>query len=454
MRLQVMVRRAASDVLWPLAGFGLVLLTMIWVSSQGTGSLLAHSPYDSYTLQALAWRDGQIPLPKNYPWLELGVYQGHYWVTFPPVPAVVMWVLTFPFGANTPSGAVTLVYFFAGLVAVYALLRRYQPARPATLWMVFVALGGTILSLADAGGGATGGVWFQAQLLAFFLTAVAFLLVDGDRRLGWAIGLACLALAVGCRPFNLIYAPVLLWMLYRHMGRPSRAWLPLLAAPALILGVYAVYNAYRFGSPLEFGHKYLPELTRSGEGMFLPSKVPGHFEQVFQAPSFKGGKLEFPPAGGFAVYLTNPLLLLGLFAIAARVVRRKADVIDVLLFVTIVVHTLLLLSHRTNGGWQYGTRYFCDLLPVLVFAVARGGVRGLVPAASDVADEDDLLARASSGGATAPGHAPAPPARSAPWTGNGSIVVGGVRISNGVAVGMGLLIAFNVYATIVFQALT
>ncbi|MFN7134502.1 MAG: hypothetical protein ACK4N5_20655, partial [Myxococcales bacterium] len=428
-------------------------------------NLLGHSPYDSYTLQALAWRDGQIALSQNYPWLELAVYKGDYWVSFPPVPAVVMWVLSFPFGENTPSGAVTIAYFFGGLLAVYALLRRYQPARPAALWMVFVALGGTILSIADAGGGATGGVWFQAQLLAFFLMAAAFLLVDGDRRIGWVVGLACLALAVGCRPFNIIYAPVLLWMLSRHLGRPSRAWLPLLAAPAAILAILAAYNAYRFGSPMEFGHKYLPELEQAGTGMFLPSKVPEHFEQVLQAPSIDDGKLNFPQSGGFAVYLTNPMLILGLLVIAARAVRRKADMIDLLIFGAVILHTVLLLSHRTNGGWQYGTRYLCDLLPVLVYAVARGGVRGAEAAAPDAPAADDLLARAAAGdggaetsGAPAAGEdqrpATTPERRRSPWAGNGSVVIGGVRISNGVAVAMGVLIAFNVYATVVFQSLT
>ena len=56
------------------------------------------SGYCTYTLQALAWRDGQICLSQDYPWLELAIYQGKYFVSFPPVPSVPLYFLTFLFG--------------------------------------------------------------------------------------------------------------------------------------------------------------------------------------------------------------------------------------------------------------------------------------------------------------------------------------------------------------------
>lgn len=365
----------APNIVAPAAGFVVILLGVLWVGAQDGMNLLAHSQYDSYTLQALAWRSGQIPLAENRPWLELAVFRGDYYVSFPPIPAIPMLLLSYVFGENTPSGAATLLYFFGGLAALYALLRRYLAAGPASVWLVLIGLGGTLPSLAAPGEGAVGGVWFQAQLLAFFLTALAFLLVDGDRRLGWGIGLACLALAVGCRPFNILYAPVLLWILLGHLGGRKAALLPFLAAPAAIGGALALYNAVRFGNPTEFGHAYLPELTNAGEGMFVPSRIPEHLANVVRAPSFDAGELDFPAAGGFAFYLTNPLIVIGLGVALVRAIRRKVDVVDALLVAAIIVHALLLLSHRTNGGWQYGTRYLTDLVPALVFLIARGSVR-------------------------------------------------------------------------------
>ncbi|MDO9352806.1 MAG: hypothetical protein Q7T55_03885 [Solirubrobacteraceae bacterium] len=396
------MKRALSPIAPTLAGFLVVALGLWLVAGVEHSNLWAHTPYDSYTLQAMAWRDGHVALSQNYEWLELAIFKGDYYVSFPPLPSVVMWVLTFPFGENTPSGAVGVVYFVGGLLALWALLRRYLPADQAALWLVFVALGGTILSLVSAGQGASGGVWFQAQLLAFFLTSLAFLLVDGKNKIGWVIGLSCLALAVGCRPFNLIYAPALLWMLSRHLGEVKLSALRYLAAPVAVLAVYGIYNFARFGNPTEFGHTYLPELAQAGTGMFLLSSVPTHLHNVLSAPSFEAGKLVIPQAGGFAVYLTNPMILIGLAVILVRGVRRKADALDAILLVTILLHAVLLLSHRTNGGWQYGTRYLTDLLPVATYVVARSGL----------------------------------------------------RVRSAGAVAMGAVIAFNLYAILVFQSAT
>ncbi|MGA8846709.1 MAG: hypothetical protein WB471_08880 [Nocardioides sp.] len=377
-------RRMLNEWVPPAVGFGVVLLVVAWVAAQSGASLVGHSVYDSYTLQALAWRDGRLALDQDYPWLELAVYEGKYWVSFPPVPAIPMWLLSFVFGENTPSAAVCLGYLLAGLGAAYALLRRYLPAGDAATWMIFVALGGTLLSVGTAGAGAAGGVWFQAQLLAFLLTMLAFLLIDGDGKRGWIAGLVLLALAVGCRPFNVVYFPLLLGVLLGHLsylGQARRTLVPYLVGPALVAAGLAWFNFARFGNPLEFGHTYLPELEQAGEGMFVPSRLPENVGNVLRAPSIADGMLTFPRFSGFAVYLTNPMLLIGLGALLARAVRRRADLVDLILFGTILVHALLLLTHRTNGGFQYGTRYLVDLLPALIFVVARSGGRLRVSAA-------------------------------------------------------------------------
>lgn len=376
-----MLKRAVPTYLPLAAGLALVFLVALWVAGEANEHLLAYSPYDSYTLQALRWRDGHIALAQNYSYLELANYDGRYWVSFPPVPTVPVWFLSFFTGDEVPSGAVVVAYFLGTLTAMYALLRRYQPANRAALWMVFIGLGGTILSLTISAKGTTGGVWYQAQLLGLLLTALAFLLVDGKSKIGWGAGLVCIALAVGCRPFNGLYVPVLLWMLLGHLKFDKKAILPYLAAPAAVALIFGIYNYVRFDNPLEFGHKYLPEWKETGESMFMLGRVPQHFADVLKLPSVEAGKLTFSSFGGFAVYLTNPMLVIGLGVVVWRAIRRKVDAVDLILVVTILIHGALLLSHRTNGGWQYGTRYLTDLLPPLVFLVARSGLGIRVPAA-------------------------------------------------------------------------
>lgn len=59
------------------------------------GTLFSYNDWDGYTLQALAWRDGSAALPQNYSWLELAEYGGNYYMSFPPLPSLVMFPLTF-----------------------------------------------------------------------------------------------------------------------------------------------------------------------------------------------------------------------------------------------------------------------------------------------------------------------------------------------------------------------
>ena len=76
------------------------------------GTLLASSPYNSYTLQALAWQKGQLGLGQDYPWLELAIYGGDWFVSFPPVPSVVMLPFTLVFGAETPDNLIILYFLY------------------------------------------------------------------------------------------------------------------------------------------------------------------------------------------------------------------------------------------------------------------------------------------------------------------------------------------------------
>lgn len=369
-----------SDALWLLACLGLLTATALYVAGRTGTDFFAHGPFDSYTRQALAWRDGRMMLDGEYPWLELAIFEGEYYVSFPPVPSVPMWVLSFFFGLETPDALMCLLYWLGGAAAAFFLARRYLPAAHAAGLAAFAALAGSLLDLAVSDAQTAGGVWYQAQLLAFLLTMLAFCLCTGSRRAGWAAGLVCIALAVGCRPLNALYVPLLLWILYTHvradsLWRSVRAMLPYVAAPLAIAFAYGAYNYARFGNPFEFGHSFLPEYTESGDAVFALSNVWNNFLNILRPPQVVDGALTFPTLCGFAFYLTNPLVVLSPVRAAERALRRRGDAIDGMLAATLLLHALLLLTHRTFGGWQYGTRYLSDMVPALVFLWARGGDR-------------------------------------------------------------------------------
>lgn len=370
------MKKAQITALWLCLGLLFVLGAAFFVAHYTETDFLAHSIFDSYTLQALAWRDGRIALDQNYPWLELAIYQGDYYVSFPPVPTLPMLFLSFFFGANTPSALACLLYFLGIYAAAFFLLRRTLSPEHAAVFAAFAVLGGSMADIAISGMGAAGSVWYQAQLLAALCTVLAFLLLSGNSKRGWAAGLILIALAVGARPFNAIYVPVLLLILYQHIRRESiartlAAFLPYLAVPALIAAAYGIYNAARFGNPLEFGHRYLPEFTESGEPMFSAGNILLNLRFSLRPFQIDGTLLIFPLASGFAAYFTNPMLLFSGKSLIERGLRRQVDAVDALLFITIVVHAATLLMHRTNGGWQYGTRYWVDTVPAALFLFAR-----------------------------------------------------------------------------------
>ena len=363
-----------EEALW----VGALAVTLTWL---GLGlalrmNLFGHSAHDSYTLMALAWRRGRLSLGQDYPWLELAVFGGDWYVSFPSVPALVMLPLTFLFGENTPNTLVTGLYLLGAYIAGYHLARRFRGPAEACFLALFMALGSNMLDLS-----LTGDVWYQAQLLSFLLVTCCALGMTGDCPRDWALGLACLALSVGCRPFQAVYAPFALAALYRKLdtrgrrspGRTLAAMLPYLIAPALVALALGWYNWARFGNPLEFGHNYLPEFTRDPESPQMALKYIGpNAANLLRLPYFENGRLEFVRFNGFAFYLANPIYVSAAVAMAQKAVRRRWDALDSLLLAGFVLELFMTLMHKTLGGWQFGARYLADLVPMLLLIQLRG----------------------------------------------------------------------------------
>lgn len=47
-------------------------------------------PYNSYILQAQSWLEGRLDLGRDYPYLELAIFNNKYYVSFPPFPSYAM----------------------------------------------------------------------------------------------------------------------------------------------------------------------------------------------------------------------------------------------------------------------------------------------------------------------------------------------------------------------------
>lgn len=354
--------------LWGLCAVVLVYLMTAWMLKL---PLLAPSAHDQYTLQAMHWRRGLNYLPDgaDYPWLELAIYNGRYYVSFPPFPSVPMLLLSFLFGQSVPSTLVDFAMYLGGYILGCLIARRAGHGRnTSAAFAAFWVAGCNLLIIT-----LYGGVWNIAQSMAFFLMMLFVWGMQKATRGSMMTGLAAIACAVGCRPFSAVYVPLglyLLWKNLRQPGEPKLSWaqirrmIPYVVIPACIALAYAGYNFARFGNPVEFGHTYLPEFQEAENGQFSTAYILKNLQNIVRLPWFNENQLQFPTAYGFAFYLVNPLFIIFAIRYIAALIRKRLHVEDILLLCCVLLNFFCLLLHKSFGAWQFGTRYLVDLLPV------------------------------------------------------------------------------------------
>lgn len=409
-----MSKTVKSVIVIALSALLFLSLIMTVYKTVGKASLpKEHCAYDSYTLQAMAWRRGEAKLDKNYPYLELAivnrewlkthgkddymayreaygepgepldeahgtVHEGdEYYVSFPPFPSVPMYLLTFFYGENTPSNTVTILCAVGAFVFAIMIGRRLKYG-----WAASVT-GALLMCLASSAfflavNKMSGGCWFLAQTMALFLTTASFYFMLGDRDRDFYISGILLAFAVGCRPFQLLY---FFFFVYRtakvYNFKILRTW-KFYVGPAIVGGLYMIYNVIRFGNPLEFGHNYLPTYMRNPDGQFSVKYLKSNWKIIFESvPKFTENGLEYSNFG-FAFYAANIMVLLvplGIFVYALMCSvngrkslspRRSETYEPAILLILTFLHLIFLCMHDTLGGWQFGSRYTVDMLPAVL----------------------------------------------------------------------------------------
>jgi hypothetical protein len=337
----------------------LICCTLLLIHVLQGSSPFAPSPYNSYRLQAMQWRKGKIALDEDVPHLELAVYNGKYYVSFPPVPAVPIYFLSFVFGSNVPDTLLIQLYaIFACLLLHKMLMKKTSPIK-AALWAFLFCFASSLLPLLQ-----NGGVWYQAQVLAFLFTVWSIERMDGDSP---AASLFLYALSVGCRPFNALYGPLIM-LIYiikqKNIKISIKKLLPGICLGLLVAGAYALYNYMRFGDIFEFGHSYLPEFSTQGGTQFSVRHLAQNIQRfVFGLPlKTTNGHIALK-IFGFSLFLANPLILCMLIWLMYDIKAQKINAAKILIVLFCSVHIFLFLLHRTGGGYQYGARYFADCLP-------------------------------------------------------------------------------------------
>ena len=323
--------------------------------------------YNTYTLQAMAWRDGQM-FVENRVHLELAIFGGKYYVSFPPVPSVVLYPLTYLFGMETPDNLLVKIYALGAALLMYGAFRRAAYGKGQSFLAAFLfTTASSLLPLT-----LQGAVWYHAQVLAFFLTVAAICLMTMDKP---TPALFLYALAVGCRPFNAVYGLPLM-LIYMTLCKKAgmgigymakRMWKGIVLG-LLVAAAYGAYNYARFQNPLEFGHNFLPEFSFQGGTQFALAHVLKNVKEfILRMPFYLNGDAIQVQKFGFCMFIACPLLALMLLWFVGDLFTKRMTVEKVLIVVAFLAHLFLLLLHRTFGGFQFGARYCADLIPYAVF---------------------------------------------------------------------------------------
>ena len=357
----------------------LAAYTAVWMFTDKTPWM--HTSYCSYALQAERWLSGHLDLGQDYPWLELAIYEGKYYVSFPPLPTLLVLPFVALFGVDgTPEYLITTAVSLVGAVQLLKLFSLYcDDRRRALAWALLATIGSNFLLI-----GYNGDVWLMAQTCAFTFTSAALYYAATDAEKDGKWPLLWLACAVGCRPFNFVYLPLVAVLLVRKFrksgltifGALKKHWAWLIE-PACVGLANMALNAARFDNPFQFGHDYLPEFTRSPDHLqFSLSYIPANFrEKLFRLPEWSERWLLFPK-DGFAFFITSPIYALGFVRLIERCIRRRRGGAPLpvaplaVAGVCVSVHLLALCAHGTMGGIQWGLRYTIDAIPAVALGLA------------------------------------------------------------------------------------
>ncbi len=359
---------AAIDILIAVGSVFMILIALWMFTGQW---FFKAQPYNSYILQAQSWLEGRLHLGKDYPYLELAIVDGKYFVSFPPFPSYLM----LPFvalGWNSCDGTIALISALTGVVYAMKILHKCDKhGMSAIVLTLLLTVGSNWLYISQ-----NAWVWFIAQNLAFTFSLMSVYYAMCGKA---GLSLAFWGCAVGCRPFSVIYIFVLAYLLFNkfRQDQPDITLKEIIASkwmcgiPVFIIALsYMILNYARFGSIAEFGHNYLPEFTRVQTGQFNIAYLEANIPKLFRIPEIKNGIWQFPAAEGFNIFISSPVFLVFIIAtiygIMSDAGRHRSLYITV--FTLVIVHLLFLTLHKTMGGAHFGNRYPCDALP-FAFAV-------------------------------------------------------------------------------------
>lgn len=344
----------------------LIFLAFLALYALSAGASLGrHSLAPHFVYLAESFLNGRLDLLHvPSPPYDLTPFAGHWYVSFPPLPALLLIPLVAAFGLNVSDIAFSVVVGALDVVLFYRVLKYLTPSRTEwRIWLCILLGAGTPLWYCAA----LGSVWYTAHVVAVACLCLYMREALGRRRPFWAglwLGMGFLARAPTILAFPLALESALLKGECWKERLRSLLLLGIGVLPALV--GQAAYNQARFGNPLEFGYRWMnspgPLLERQERwGQFSLHFLPENLYTLLIRPplvSWPPLRIE-PDPWGMGLLFTCPALFLNL--------RRKTRAG---LWLSIVLVQIPSLLYFNTGSYQFGYRFALDWLPLGVALLA------------------------------------------------------------------------------------
>lgn len=387
---------ALSDRRWtvPLAIFA--LCTAIY-GATAAQRLVGPSTNNHYVHLASAWLHGRLDLGPTAPgtndWACFDTVEGgpcppgryafpgsiryRWYVSFPPLPAVLLLPFVAAFGLGTWDALIWVLLAGLAPTILFIVLRflresgRSARSEGDDLLITALYAVGSVYYFAAV----QGTVWYAAHVVASVLICSYLWCAFDARRPGWA-GLA-LGLAFLSRPATVFLLPffaVEATARARGEGKGLARRLAWFSVPLGLMILLALgHNAARFGDPLEFGHRFLQVRWRpriETWGLFSAHYLPRNLTVFLLSLPWWIGQSPFVRISrhGLALWFTTPNLFWSFWP-------KKLSPTWVGLWLAVIPTALCTLLYQNTGWVQFGYRFSLDYLPLLLVLVALSGRR-------------------------------------------------------------------------------
>lgn len=351
----------------PLFLFIITFLVYL-ISNRGEGAGWNH-----FVVLADAFLHGHLYVANNL--TELTSWGGHYFVVYPPMPAILLMPFVAVFGSTFYQPILSILLGAINVVLAYKVLMKLFKSQKLVSWISILYAFGTIQWYHAE----VGSSWYVAHIVGLFFLWLSLLETVTKQRLfliGLFIGAAYLARLPTI--LALIFVPLFLRERFlignniKQINIKNLFIFILGLLPALIFN--SLYNFLRFGRFDDFAYSLYLESQSSA---IKQSVFPHGFFSLYYIPDrIKDLFFSFP------IFISHfPFVIPSLYAMALYIVTPAFFLIPLASFkkrliysalITALVISIPSLLKGGNGFTQFGFRYSLDFLPFLLILTASG----------------------------------------------------------------------------------